>query len=129
MSHLVLLLPLCALVLFWVFPLSIALPLYLIVLALSVALYRSILKAMHRPVSVGVETMVGQEGRVVGVSRRGIRVAIGGEVWNARADVPLVKGELVEILSISGLSLRVKRAGGLESGREMKANSPDRHQA
>ena len=127
MSHLILLLPLLALVLFWILPLSIALPLYLIVLALSVVLYRSILQAMHRPVSVGVETMVGQEGRVVEVSRRGVRVAVGGEMWNARADVPLVKGDLVEILSIRGLWLRVRRAGGQRLGKRGEATSPDTH--
>jgi membrane-bound serine protease (ClpP class) len=124
MGHLVLVLPLLGLIVFWFLPLEVALPVYLIILALSAALYRSILKAMHRPVSVGIETMIGQEGEVVEVSPRGARVALGGELWKAVSDTPLMKGERVEILQVRGLSLRVKRSEGKRHNQESMPGSP-----
>ena len=49
MCHLILLLPLLALPLFWLTPLSIALPAYVAVLALSGGIYLLAVRAMHRP--------------------------------------------------------------------------------
>jgi membrane protein implicated in regulation of membrane protease activity len=57
----------------------------------------------RRRSAVGVETLVGQ--RAVVLTPTQVRVA--GEIWEARADRPLVTGEEVVVRAVDGLTLLV----------------------
>ncbi len=67
------------------------------------------LRAQLLPVRAGRETMLGQ--RVTALERidaQGGRVFVEGETWNATSDTPVDAGRPVEIVAISGLTLKVK---------------------
>jgi len=56
MCHIILMMPILALPLFWVLPLSIAAPVYGVILLLSSWLYYFTMQAMRRPTEIGSET-------------------------------------------------------------------------
>lgn len=79
------------------------------------------LRAQRLPIRAGRETMLG---RVVPASERidarAGRVFVEGELWNAVSDVPVERDQPVEILSIEGLTLRVRPA---EAGSSQKSTT------
>ena len=86
MCHLILLLPLVALPLFWLVPLSIAVPAYAAVLILSGVTYFLAIRAMHRPVQIGVEALLHSRGEVVAQEGKLFRVRVNSDVWNAESN-------------------------------------------
>jgi inner membrane protein len=79
MCHLVLLLPVLALPVFWLWPLSIAVPVYGLAVAFSIALYLLAMKTMSMPRLNGSDGIVGRTGRVVEIGARGVTLRLGGE--------------------------------------------------
>jgi membrane-bound serine protease (ClpP class) len=59
----------------------------------------------RRPATVGPEEIVGMEGEV----RDGGYVFVRGELWRARSDEPLHKGDRVRVRDVDGLTLAVTR--------------------
>lgn len=110
MCHLVLLLPLVALPIFWLAPLSVSVPIYSAVVIVSVCVYYLAFKAMRQPVVTGVESMLHAIGKVVERRDYDFQVSVNGETWSARADEDLAIGDKVEIVSIDGLTLKVRHA-------------------
>jgi membrane protein implicated in regulation of membrane protease activity len=109
MCHLLLLLPLLALPLFWLVPLSIAVPAYAAVLILSGGTYFLAIRAMHRPVQNGVEALLHSRGEVLAKNGNLFRVRLGGELWNAESKENLHCGDSVEVEAVEELRLRVHR--------------------
>ncbi len=67
------------------------------------------LRAQFLPVRVGKETMVGKSTSAIQrIDANTGKVFIEGEYWNAVSDVPVESGQQVEIVGISGLTLKVK---------------------
>jgi len=67
------------------------------------------LRAQLLPVRVGKETMVGKSTSAVKrIDATTGKVFVEGEYWNAVSDVPVEPGQPVEIVGISGLTLKVK---------------------
>lgn len=67
------------------------------------------LRAQLLPVRVGREAMVGKVVRAFEpIDVTSGRVFIEGEYWNAVSEVPIEKGQPVEIVAIDGLTLKVK---------------------
>ncbi len=68
------------------------------------------LKAQVKRRLTGKEGMIG----LIGIAETDInpkgKVFVEGEIWNAYSDVPIKKGEEVEILSVEGLKLKVTKA-------------------
>ena len=58
----------------------------------------------RRPVTVGPQTILGEEG----VVRTGGLVFVHGELWQARSDTPLEPGEHVQVVGREGLVLDVR---------------------
>ena len=113
MCHLILLMPVIALPVFWVFPLLIAGPVYAFVLVLSLAFYILILRTMRKPVETGREGIMHASGVVDRVAGDTLSVRINGEHWKARcACEQLAPGDPVEVVSIEGLTLGVIRGRG-----------------
>jgi membrane-bound serine protease (ClpP class) len=60
------------------------------------------------PVATGTQAMVGASAEALtDFTGRG-RVRYGGELWNARSDVPLHAGEAARIVRVEGLTLWVE---------------------
>lgn len=125
MCHLILLLPVLALPLFWLAPLSIAVPAYAAVLILSGGIYFLAVRAMHRPVQNGVEVLLHSHGEVLGREGNTFRVHVGSEFWNAESKDTLRPGDQVEVLAIDGLRLRV-RCISTSGSAAVKGAGPDR---
>lgn len=102
--HLLLLSPFFGLGLFLVLPWTSALPLYLIILALSLWLYAKVMRSMRQPVTTGVESLLG---RVVEVGP-GNSLKVAGERWLIARPDGLAPGQQVRIVGINGLRLEVQ---------------------
>lgn len=55
-------------------------------------------------IQTGAEAMVGKRAEVLEEGR----VRVGGEIWNARSELPLVAGQAVRITRVEGLTLSVE---------------------
>jgi membrane protein implicated in regulation of membrane protease activity len=109
MCHLILLLPLVSLPLFWLLPLDVAVPLYGVIVAVSLWVYVYVMRAMHRPVGTGAEEILHSTGKVIDVNGNTLRVRVHSETWNAVSADVLDIGEAVRIVGMNGLTLRVRR--------------------
>ena len=107
MHHLLLLLPLVGLVLFIYFLWQVALPLYVIILIASLALYWKIIKAQRRTPVMGKRAMIGDPAMVVSVKEGEVEVDYQGEIWRAVSSQPLRIDQKVIIEGVEGLILRV----------------------
>jgi membrane-bound ClpP family serine protease len=113
MCHLILFLPFFAVPLFWIFPFATALPLYLLVLVISLLLYFKIFQAMRQKVKTGQEAMLGKKGLVVEDIDPEGKVQCANEIWDATArGCCFLKGEQVKILGFRGLVLLVEKMPG-----------------
>jgi membrane protein implicated in regulation of membrane protease activity len=108
------LLPLIGLIVFWLLPLSSAIPVYLVILLVSGVLYWVTARAMRKRAKYDLTSLIGTEARVVSMS--GIRgniqyvVEVHGELWNARSRDELLPDDTVKILSADGLTLQVGKS-------------------
>lgn len=110
MCHVLLAMPILGLVAFWLWPASVALPVYLIVVAVSGLLYYFVLQAMRRPVETGAERIRNETGVVVAARAGKLQVRIGSELWQAvGAESGLRRGDRVQVVGLDGLTLRVRR--------------------
>jgi membrane-bound serine protease (ClpP class) len=65
--------------------------------------------AQFKPIRAGAETMLGRTVNALSrIDPAGGKVFIEGEHWNAVSDTPVEAGQPVEIVSIIGLTLKVK---------------------
>jgi membrane-bound serine protease (ClpP class) len=106
MCHVILLLPLLSLPVFWVWPLAVAAPVYGVILTVSIWTYVFTMRAMRCPVETGSEGLRHEVGRVIEAKAR---VRIHSETWNAVSSEPLRKGDLVRVVGIDGLTLQVAK--------------------
>ena len=109
MCHLLLLLPVLALPVFWIWPMEIALPVYAVAAAASVGVYAVVVWALRAPLQHGPQTLIGAIGKVVGMDGRHVTLRIGGELWIA--DVPgasLSPGEDAVVVAVDGLRLKAR---------------------
>lgn len=111
MCHLLLLLPVLALPVFWFLPMPIAAPAYAAVLIVSGWVYVLALRAMRRPVQTGLEALVHHTGEVIGQDEGVVQVRLGSEIWNAESKDELRAGDCIEVVSIEGLRLKIRRSG------------------
>jgi membrane protein implicated in regulation of membrane protease activity len=102
--HLLLLSPVIGLVLFLILPWTIALPLYLVIVTLSLWLYVKIMESMRQPVKTGGEGLLGQVAEV----RPGGTLIVNGERWSIAQPDGLTPGQQVRIVGFEGLRLEVQ---------------------
>ncbi|MDT8403197.1 NfeD family protein [Sulfuriflexus sp.] len=106
--HLILLMPLLAIPLFWLWPVSTAVPVYSAVLILSGWVYLLVFRAMKRSVKTGSEEILQSVGEVIEVENNIASVQVHSEIWQAESSDKLQKGDLVKVVGIKGLTLKVK---------------------
>jgi membrane protein implicated in regulation of membrane protease activity len=109
MCHLVLLMPVLAIALFWLTPLSVAAPLYGVILTVSVWVYYLMIRAMRQPVETGTEALIHSFGQVIGRDGDRFRVRAQGATWDAESIDELQVGDGIEIIAVDGLRLKVRR--------------------
>jgi len=109
MCHIILIMPILSLALFWVFPMSVALPIYIVVLLFSVIIYNSLIHAMHTPVKTGRHGLIGHKAIVLDFVKPEGHVQVHGEIWRAESPGALRKGEKVDVVGIEGLTLKVRK--------------------
>jgi membrane-bound serine protease (ClpP class) len=107
MHHLLLILPLVGLVLFVFLLWQVALPLYAVILGISLGVYWKIIQAQRRRPVIGKRAMIGDRAVVVRVEGDDVEVEYEGEIWRAVSPEPLHQGQQVIIESVEGLILRV----------------------
>jgi len=126
MCHLLLLLPVLAVPVFWLWPLEIALPIYGVAAAASLGVYALVAWALREPLLHGPQTLVGATGKVIGVGERYVTLRIGGELWLANVrGAPLSPDEEAVVVKVDGLRLTVRApqvgAQGMNQGREQQS--------
>jgi membrane protein implicated in regulation of membrane protease activity len=98
--------PLIGLVLFLILPWTIALPSYLIIVTLSILMYRKIMQSMELPVTTGIEGLIGSVGEVEPDGS----LALGTERWKIASPPQddLVPGHRVRIVGFEDMQLEVQ---------------------
>ena len=113
MCHLVLVTPALALPIFWLMPLNLALPIYMIIGLLTSFLYWLVVKSMKKQPETGSESLIGATGEVVSKLGPGNHakylVRSQGELWSANSPDMLRTGETVSIAAVDGIRLVVRR--------------------
>lgn len=110
MHHLLLVLPLLGFALFIFLRWQVALPLYMVMLVVSLAIYWKIIQAQRRRPVIGKRAMIGDRAVVVRVDGDAAEVEYEGEIWRASSPQPLQPGQQVVIEAVEGLALQVSPA-------------------
>ena len=108
MCHLILLVPVFGLSFFYFLPLGEASLMYAVVLVPCALLYWLIWRSQCRPVTTGIEGMIGEVGRVFQRSESGAKVFYRGEIWEAICEENLSVGEPVVIVGLARMKLVVR---------------------
>ena len=114
MCHLILLMPVFGLSLFWLLPLNSALPSYTAIVLISAFLYWMIMRAMRQPLRDGFQSLVGTTAEVVSKLSPGnsaqYLVRSQGELWSAYSKDTFQSGESVNIMAVKGIGVVIERA-------------------
>jgi membrane-bound serine protease (ClpP class) len=90
--------------------LSLILPAVLATALFFTATFRLAYRALIRKPATGGEGLLGTEGKAVtDITKDGGSVALHGEVWSASSDEVIRKGDRIEVISLSGLHIKVKK--------------------
>jgi membrane-bound serine protease (ClpP class) len=108
MHHLLLLFVLVGWILFLFLWWQIALPLYVIGIIISLAIYWKIVLSQRRRPITGKRAMIGDQAVVVSLKEGAAEVEYQGEIWRAVSSLPLQAGQKVMIEGVEGLTLTVK---------------------
>lgn len=107
MCHIVLLLPLIGLPIFWILPLPAAMTIYAILSLTAGWAYLRLASTAHQPVLTGRDALMHASGEVISKANHCIQVRIVGEIWQAQSKLPLDVADQVEVTGINGLVLAV----------------------
>jgi membrane-bound ClpP family serine protease len=109
MCHVLWLLPLLGLPIFWLFDFSVALPIYLGILAVTGVIMHLTVQSMRQSPSSGIEGMQGDVAEVVEAIRYRGRVRYHNALWYASAREYIDVGETVRIIGNNRLCLLVEK--------------------
>jgi membrane-bound serine protease (ClpP class) len=90
--------------------LSLIIPVVIVTAIFFTATFRLAYKALRTKASTGGEGLTGADGKAVtDITKDGGTAALRGELWSAFSDDIIKKGEAVEVVSLSGLKIKVKK--------------------
>ncbi len=90
--------------------LSIILPAVILTALFFTATFSLAYRALRRKPATGGEGLIGIEGKAItDITKDGGMVALRGEVWSASSDDMIIKGDKIEVISLSGLQIKVKK--------------------
>ncbi|MEX2240020.1 MAG: NfeD family protein [Burkholderiales bacterium] len=120
MCHLLLLLPVLALPVLWIWPPAIALPVYGVAAAVSLGVYALAYWAWKAPLAHGPQTLLGAAGHVVSVGERHVTLRVRGELWLANVEgAALALGEEATVTGVEGLRLTARKRAPISSVGEL----------
>jgi len=64
---------------------------------------------MRRPVSTGIEGLMGEKAQVVAKTRDGAKVSLRSELWDAVSDDELTMGDTVRVTRFERMKLVVRK--------------------
>ena len=109
MCHILFLLPFIALILFFLLPPGqatlISVPLFLVFFWLAWVMW----KDFRRPVTTGIEGLVGNRAQVLCKTRYGAKVSLRGGLWDAVCSDELSVGETVQVTGLERMKLIVHK--------------------
>ncbi len=108
MCHILLVLPFGGLILFWILPLEQAALLYSLLLVVWSVVFWLLWKDFWRPVTTGVEGMIGAKAEVIQNGNGAAKVFFRGEIWDALSSKDLSVGQRVEITGVERMRLSVR---------------------
>ncbi len=114
--HLIFLVPVLGVLLFWLLPLGYALAITVVIVLIAVFLYWLIRRAIRKPVQDGFQSLIGTEAEVVSSqapnhsARYLVRFQGEGELWSAYSTDVLEIGEQVNVVAVKGIGVVVERA-------------------
>lgn len=115
MCHVILMMPVLALPLFWVLPTVQAVPVYSIIAVISGLIYWRISVAHGGRPQTGAESLIGTAAEVVSMRESGsdarYLVRSHGELWGATSPDSLEPGDTVTITALNGIRLVVALPG------------------
>lgn len=109
MCHLIFLLPVIGLVVFWIWPLTVAIPVYILILILSALFYMAVMNSMRRPAVTGFEELIGKSAEVIDMSGHKGHIRIENEIWDARSGDPLRKGDEARVIGAKDMTLVIAK--------------------
>lgn len=117
MMMLIMAMPLVGLVFFELWPLAVALPIYLTLTAISLVFDVLMMKAMRQRVRTGLEAIVGRHVRVLSWQGSDGQVSYQGEIWSAHSpsSEDWTKGQEALVEDVDGLVLVVRDASPPEA--------------
>jgi membrane-bound serine protease (ClpP class) len=90
--------------------LSLVIPAAILTAVFFTATLRLAYKALRSKTSTGGEGLVGTDGKAVTeINKDDGTAAVRGELWSAFSDDIIKKGEIIEVVSLSGLKIKVKK--------------------
>ena len=90
--------------------LSIIVPAVIVTALFFTATFRLAYSASKKKPATGGEGLIGTEGKAVtDINNDGGTAALHGEVWSASSDEIIKKGDKIEVVSLSGLQIKVKK--------------------
>jgi membrane-bound ClpP family serine protease len=108
MCHIILSFPLLALPLFYFLPFWTALPIYLLILLVTVFIYFKLIVAMKYKVRTGKEGMLGEEALVIEDINPEGKVEVWSEIWTATGNgKKFQKGQKVKVCGFDRLKVIV----------------------
>ncbi|MEK7354573.1 MAG: NfeD family protein [Chloroflexota bacterium] len=122
MCHLVFLIPLAGIPLFWILPLGYALLINILLWIVCGLLGYKVVRAMMMTSNDGFRSLIGTEATVVSIVNKTYSqylVRAGHELWTARSTETLRPGEKVQVMYLDGIKLVVARVD-TENRREKK---------
>lgn len=109
MCHFLFLLPFVALGVFFFLPPGqatiVSLPIFLLLLWLSWVTWRDV----KRPVTTGIEGMIGGKAQAVDRTKDRVKVLLRGELWDAVCSEDLSVGETVRVTGLDRMKLIVRK--------------------
>ena len=113
MCHLIFLVPLAGIPLFWMLPPGYALSINILLWIIFGFLGYKIIKALNMPRKDGFQSLIGSKVEVISKSNLGNHseylVRAESELWTARSPEALLPGEKVSVAALDGIKLIVKR--------------------
>ena len=90
--------------------LSLILPAVIVTALFFTATFRLAYRAFMRKTLTGGEGLIGLEGKALSdITKESGTAALRGEIWSATSDDIIKKGDRIEVVSLSGLKIKVKK--------------------
>jgi len=117
MCHLILALPIVALPVLWLLPPGVAVPIYAVTAAISIAVYATAIKAWKMPVRNGIEVLLGATGKVARLDGRRVVLSVQGELWSADFEGgPVAVGDKVVVVGFEDFRLKARKCSAGAGG-------------